>query len=754
MYSRLRLVLPLIFSVALGSIVFAAYQVRAENRGLRSELDVRAGVLAESFQENIEPLVQKRERRDLERLVEKFGHREHVAGIAVYDASGEPVVLSPGLPAELRTRPEMAALAADEDRGRGEFTQLSGGLAHIYALPLHDDAQDIIGTLVVLHDARYISAQTWRMWRDSLLNATLQTLLITLIALFVIRWRFVDPIARIAKWMRTLRIGEASVLPGLPEGEEFEQLAREVTHLARDLGQARSAAQEEARLRESGESLWTAERLRITVRNRLQQCPLFVVSNREPYMHVRGERQPQVIVPASGLVTALEPILSACDGTWIAHGSGNADRSTVDDHDRLRVPPDNPRYTLRRVWLTPEEERGYYLGFANEGLWPLCHTAHTRPVFRPEDWEHYQRVNRRFAEAVLDEMSTTEAPILLLQDYHFALLPRLIKEQRPGARVAIFWHIPWPNPEVCGICPWEKELLEGLLGADLIGFHTQAHCINFLGSVDRALEARTEWDRFTVTRQGHVTKVRPFPISVAFPDALSAGRPARSSSEERSALLAELQGEGCILGVGVDRVDYTKGILERFQAIERFLETYPVYQKRFTFVQVGAPSRTDIPRYREFLEEVDREARRINDRFQAGRWKPILFLREHHSHQDIQRLYRAADLCMVTSLHDGMNLVAKEFVAAREDERGVLILSTFAGASKELTDAMLVNPYDTKQLAEAIRAAIEMPELETTIRMQRMRRIVREHNIYRWAGDLLSDLCQIEIEKAEVAEVS
>ena len=490
MYSRLRLVLPLIFSVALGSALFATYQVRAENREQRNDLEIRAGVLAESFQENIEPLVQQGSRRDLERIVEKFGHREHVAGIAVYNASGQPLAVTSGSPAELRSRPEIAATAGDEDRGRGNFARLDGNLMHVYALPLHGDS-GVIGTLVLLHDARYITAQTARMWRDSLLNAALQTLLITLIALLVVRWRMMDPIARTAKWMRTLRIGEVSVFPGLPDGEEFEQLTREVTHMARDLGQARAAAEEEARLRESGESLWTAERLRVSVRNKLQNCPLFVVSNREPYMHVRAEKQVQAIVPASGLVTALEPILVACDGTWVAHGSGNADREMVDDRDHLRVPPDDPRYTLRRVWLSREEEDGYYFGFANEGLWPLCHTAHTRPAFRPENWERYQCVNRRFADAVLAEMSATEAPILLVQDYHFALLPRIVKEQRPDARVAIFWHIPWPNREVFGICPWQTELLEGLLGADLIGFHTQSHCNNFLESVDRTLEART-----------------------------------------------------------------------------------------------------------------------------------------------------------------------------------------------------------------------------------------------------------------------
>jgi trehalose 6-phosphate synthase len=485
----------------------------------------------------------------------------------------------------------------------------------------------------------------------------------------------------------------------------------------------------------------------------LHDKPLFVVSNREPYIHMQGQKEIETIVPASGVVTALEPVLLACDGTWIAHGSGTADRQMVDEHDHLRVPPDRPSYTLRRVWLSDEEEKGYYEGFANEGLWPLCHIAHTRPTFRPEDWAYYQEVNRRFADAVLQEMAETESPILLAQDYHFALLPRMVKEARPDARIAIFWHIPWPNPEVFGICPWQRELVDGLLGADLIGFHTQTHCNNFLATVDRALEALTEWDRFAVNRQGHVTLVRPYPISVAFPDNNAESRAWKSSGEERAALCEELGIEASLLGIGVDRVDYTKGILERFRGIERFLEIHPEYQKRFSFVQIGAPSRTDIPRYQQFLEEVSAEAERINARFPNGRWKPILFLRKHHSHKEIARFYRAASVCLVTSLHDGMNLVAKEFIASREDERGALILSTFAGAALELTDALQINPYDVQQLAAAIYRSLEMPEDEQATRMRHMRKTIREHNIYRWAASLLSDLTEIRIDLQERVEV-
>jgi trehalose 6-phosphate synthase len=412
------------------------------------------------------------------------------------------------------------------------------------------------------------------------------------------------------------------------------------------------------------------------------------------------------------------------------------------------VPPDDPRYTLRRVWLTKDEEEGYYYGFANEGLWPLCHIAHARPLFRATDWKYYEEVNRKFADALLEEMESVSRPVVLVQDYHFALLPRMIKQSRPDARVAIFWHIPWPNPEAFAICPWQRELVDGLLGADLIGFHIQAHCTNFLHTVDRIVESRIDWEHFSVQRLDHNTTVRPFPISVEAADtAAPAGQ--ESAYEERATILKSLGVEAALMGLGVDRMDYTKGILERFLAVERFLEKYPRYQGVFTFVQIGAPTRTHIKRYHDLQAEVEAEADRINWRFQSGQWKPIVLLNRQHSHEEIAPYYRAADLCLVTSLHDGMNLVAKEFVATRQDERGVLILSCFTGAARELRDALQVNPYDIDQTAEAIRAALEMQSEEKQLRMQRMRKQVREHNVYRWAGNLIGELCDVRLEIAD-----
>jgi len=521
--------------------------------------------------------------------------------------------------------------------------------------------------------------------------------------------------------------------------------------MAESLIAARAAAAAEARLRDAGENFWTPERLAVHMRNKASGR-IFAVSNREPYMHVREGRKTVCIVPPSGLVTAIEPVLQACDGVWVATGNGNADRENVDASDRLRVPPEDPKYTLRRVWLTPEEETRYYDGFANEGLWPLCHIAHTRPTFRSADWEAYQRVNEKFAAALLEEMKDSTEPLVFVQDYHFALLPRLIKTARPDARVAIFWHIPWPNAEAFGICPWQTELLDGLLGADLIGFHIPLHCNNFLDTVDRALESRTDREHMTVCRGGHTTAVKPYAVSVAFsggiPSALQAivTEGEEDRAEERRSLLTEFGVHAESIAVGVDRLDYTKGIVERLLAIEELLVDHPWHKERLTMVQVAAPSRTRIPSYADLHKRVDEEVRRINHRFQTSRWKPIVLIERHCNHEEVNRWYRIADVCLVTSLHDGMNLVAKEFVAARDDEDGALVLSKFTGAAVELRDALVVNPYDIAEVSEAIHRALDMPREERRVRMQQMRKQVMEHNIYRWAAMVLGDLRDVRLE--------
>ncbi len=746
-----RLIVSLIIGVTLVSLSSSYYEVLVQKQSLRRDLQRRAEVLGESLARNVERELDRDSIQALQRTVQRFGNREHLLGLAVYDHQGRLIAITKDLAPLMSTAPPVMSQALNENHGADVFQRLGTASVNIYALPLHRQ-EDVRGVLAIVHDAGYIKDQSLRIWRETFLSALAHVFLIVLITLLIVRWSIAGPIARTAQWMRALRTGRASSTRiKVPDMELFRPLAREVATFAETLTTARSAAETEARLREEGQSQWTADRLAVHIRSRLGDGRLFVVSNREPYMHTRRGKFLEVSVPPSGLVTALEPVLCACDGTWIAHGSGDADMEAIDHHNRLRVPPEDPQYTLRRVWLTKEEEEGYYYGFANEGLWPLCHIAHTRPIFRANDWQHYQAVNHKFADALLEEMEGTINPVVLVQDYHFALLPRLIKQRRHDARVAIFWHIPWPNQEAFGICPWQRELVDGLLGADLIGFHIQSHCNNFLQTADRIVESRIDRERFSVQRHGHLTVVRPFPISVDFVADAGGETAQEPAYVERSALLKALGIEAAFVGVGVDRLDYTKGILERFLAIERFLEKYPRYQGQFTFIQIGAPSRSHIKRYHDLQAEVEAEADRINWRFRLDRWKPIVLLNWQHSHKEIQAYYRAADLCLVTSLHDGMNLVAKEFVAARSDERGVLILSCFTGAARELTDALQVNPYDIDQTAEAIHAALEMEPEEKQLRLQRMRKIVREHNVYHWAGTLIADLCELRLEVSEKA---
>jgi trehalose 6-phosphate synthase len=404
------------------------------------------------------------------------------------------------------------------------------------------------------------------------------------------------------------------------------------------------------------------------------------------------------------------------------------------------VPPQDPSYTLRRVWLTKEEEQGYYYGFSNEAFWPLCHIAYARPRFDSKDWEQYVQVNRKFSEAVLEEADGGPA-VVFIQDYHFALLPRLLRTARPDLVIVQFWHIPWPNREAFRVCPWHDEVLDGLLGNDLLSFHVQDHCNNFLETVDRGVESRVDLEQFSITRNGKTTLVQPHPISID-PDYVAASLPADLASAERR-LRNRLHLRNEQLLVGVDRVDYTKGIPERFRAVGRLLELHPDLAGTFTFVQVGAPSRVHIPAYRRLNEELSELADDINWRYGSDEWRPIVFLNEHYGPDQVYLLDRISAGCVVSSLHDGMNLVAKEFVASRTDGRGVLVLSRFAGAARELGDAVLINPYAIDEFAEALRLALTMPVEEQERRMARMRQEIEDNNVYRWAGMLLSEASKL-----------
>jgi len=594
-----------------------------------------------------------------------------------------------------------------------------GGRMHVSSVLIDGEAAPL-GTLTLIQDLSFLERREAAIGQFLLIAFAVLAAAASLVTVVAARlsWR---------GWSNQLR---KLLRRGGTQPREFQPLMRDVRELVEKLTTEKEDLE--------GRGAWTPQRLKQTLSRHLEGERVVIVANREPYIHhKKADGSITVLHPASGLVTALEPVMRACGGTWVAHGAGSADRETVDSKNRVRVPPGEESYSVRRVWLTPEEEAGYYYGFANEGLWPLCHVAHARPTFRIDDWRHYQTVNQRFADAVAEEVDV-EDPIVLIQDYHFALAPRLIRERLPRATLITFWHIPWPNGERYGICPWHTQLLEGLLGSSIVGFHTQQHCNNFIDAVDRFLEARIDRDHRVVVHHQRSTAVRAYPISIDWPNRWA--REAPPVSECRSSVFQELGlPPTAQLGVGVDRLDYTKGIEERLLAVERLFERFPQYRGRFTFAQLAAPSRTAIERYSRLNESVETLAARINQRFADGRWKPIVLLRAHHEPPQVFRYLRAADLAYVSSLHDGMNLVAKEFVAARDDERGVLVLSTFTGAARELTEALMVNPYDLEQASSALATALAMPETEQIDRMRSMRALVAEYNVYRWAGRMLVD---------------
>src|SRR6202453_4060497 len=719
-FFRMRLILALIVGITLVSVGSTYFDVLAHKHVLRQELERRSAWMGASLQPQMEQAVASDKVDAIGATVERLHHADETLGLAVYAPGGR--LLAAAGPDEV-----VKALAPDAvERAIKKGAEVSAFGHHgdwewlEDAFPLREGGQ-LNGVLVILEDARFIRAEGNAVWQRSFWRIAAFVVLIVAVTLLMVRWFLMRPMTRVAERLRQVRMGHTggNADDSIAELSLFTPLAREVENMAESLIVARAAAQTEARLRDAGEHVWTAERLAVHVRERFGSSRMFVVSNREPYMHVKQGRETVCVVPPSGLVTAIEPVLRACDGVWVAHGSGSEDAAMVDQFDRLRVPPDDPRYTLRRGWLSSEEESGYYDGFANEGLWLLCHIAHTRPIFRASDWEAYQQVNEKFAAAVVEEMEGCANPIVFVQDYHFALLPKLIKDARPDARVAIFWHIPWPNPESFGICPWQAELLDGLLGADLIGFHIPLHCNNFLATVDRVLEARTDREHMTARRHGHSSVVRPYPVSVVLDgvkrdasisklDGTGAKTRPGALRVARQVLLDEFDLSCESLALGVDRLDYTKGIVERLNAIEHLLEEHPWHRERLTMVQIAAPSRTRIPSYIDLRRQVEETAERINQRYQTAHWKPIVLIERQCSHEEVDRWYRAADLCLVTSLHDGMNLVAKEYLAARDDEDGVLVLSKFTGAASELRDALLVNPYDTNGVAEAIHQALEM----------------------------------------------
>jgi trehalose 6-phosphate synthase len=645
---------------------------------------------------------------------------ERIMAAAACSLDGNLLASTPGYPGSFSCGSLVPRKFAEQSEGYSQLVELPTGTAQLSVVPLVSSAQ-VIGAIVLAHDLSFVERR----------EATTRKLMLAAFFILGLGASIITYLAARFAWRGwTSELREALAGNGK---REFLPLVRDVRALVDRLAEERES--------EGQTGPWSPARLRATLLRYLQGERVVVLANREPYIHEATPTGVRVQHPASGLVTALEPVLRACSGVWVAHGSGSADREVVDGSDRVWVPPEEKSYQLRRVWLTDAEEAGYYYGFSNEGLWPLCHVAHARPVFRAQDYDQYVRVNQKFADAVCSEVDTDD-PIVLVQDYHFALAPRMIRERLPQATILSFWHIPWPNAERIGICPWREELISGLLGSSIVGFQTQQHCNNFIDSVDAFMESRIDRETTAVIQGSRRTLIRPYPISIEWPVHWLTGLP--SVAECRAEVRRELGlGETALLGVGIDRLDYTKGIEERLLAVDELLEHHPEFRGRFTFAQLAAPSRTKIGRYQELNDQIEALTQRINRKWSSADYRPIVLLRRHHEPSTVFRYYRAAELCYVSSLHDGMNLVAKEFVAARDDERGVLVLSQFTGAARDLTEALIVNPYDLRQAGGALAAALHMSGAEQKERMRSMRRLIAEFNVYRWAGRMLVDASEL-----------
>ncbi len=720
----LRFVLPVALASCVVAYVGLPYIERLLAEWFRSDVELRSQLVMHSMQESIADLTAKRDEPHLRAYLSKVTTDERLLAILVCRPDGATLAKTE------RTPP---AVSCEQD-ARGisnapRVAQLASGSVQVSRFDF-DAAEPVPFRVLMLHDLSFVDRRQ-RSARDFVLVFIGISVLLLALLVVLLAW------LQLRRWVNVL-IGDIRGKRFLDNAESPLSSRPILTQVRQVLAEAEQKQRLEIDFREN----WTPQALKQVVHDHLKSSQVLIVSNREPYIHnYDADHRPVVQVPASGMVTALEPIMRACAGTWIAHGAGPADRETVDRFDQIRVPPDDPAYGLRRVWLTPEQEQGYYYGFSNEGLWPLCHLAYVRPAFRPSDWRAYEEVNAKFADVVAAE-ANTDSPVVLIQDFHFALLPQLIRAKIPKATIALFWHIPWPNAETFGVCPWKREILLHMLSADILGFHTRYHCQNFLETVDRFVECQIDHEQMTVTLQGRVCRVAAYPISIEWPPRWLKSMPdvatCRGSVRERYRIGADV-----VIGLGVERWDFTKGIIERFHALEALLDKNPRHRGRLSLLQVAAPSRSTLPAYQSLQEQTYAEVQRINTKFGEGGWLPIVLIDQHQEPQQVFELYRAADFCLVNSLHDGMNLVAKEFVASRDDEDGVLILSTFAGASRELVEAVLINPFDVNETADAMEIAMRMGRDERRDRMSLMRRTVKENNVYRWAGRMLMDAARI-----------
>lgn len=714
----LRFILPLVVVLSLVAYLLVPVVDSLTLKWFKRDLDLRAELIGRSVNGSLLNL-SNMSGKEVTNLFEGYTQDERLLAVGFCDSMDKLIHKTSHFPKYL------SCLSS----GKDSLVTLTEGPVHVAFIP--SSLKGEAGNLIFVHDLSFVQRRSDATRNYIIVFFLALALIISFLTVLIVQlsWR---------GWVSSIRSlikGDGIFsLMALKPNPEINPIAKELRLLVRDL-------ERERKIRDESQISWSPGTLKEILNKELSGDEVLILSNREPYIHTRRDGKVEVQVPASGLVTALEPIMRACSGTWIAHGSGNADKEHVDKKDHVLVPPENPAYRIRRVWLTDEEEKGYYYGFSNEGLWPLCHISHTRPTFRTADWEQYRKVNEKFANAVVEE-ALTDDPVILIQDYHFALAPKMIRERLPKATIITFWHIPWPNAESFGICPWREEIIEGMLGSSILGFHTRFHCNNFFDAADRYLECRIDRDTSIISFQKKLTAVKAYPISIEWPARwmrdISSVFDSRSLIRAKNNISPEIK-----IGVGVDRMDYTKGILERFMAVERLFELHPQHVGKFSFIQIAAPTRGAITQYQHFETDVRALAKKINERFGREGYQPIILLVQHHEPPEVFRYFRGSELCFVSSLHDGMNLVAKEFICSRDDEQGVLILSQFAGASKELPESLVVNPYNIDQCANALALALNMPIAEQKERMRNLRAQVQENNVFRWAGKMLMDAARM-----------
>jgi trehalose-6-phosphate synthase len=713
-----------VIAVSLFAVAGATVQSTIEGIHLRNEADARASTFLSSLDDSLQTLHFGRVARIIDRLRKLKGPSDEVSsieGLAVCGVTQVSFPLGAGWSSTCSNPAVARAFTTQQDQSW--TTKVGKRHFKLYARVQTLSRPARKRVLVLIQDISAIRAR----WVDTFIRGFAVYWLSGFFIAFLIatqlrRW-FKDQFKFFRHSIRSLIAGK---IPNHPLGEnhavaiELQPLNRDIDELAKKIF---ILSNRQEKKKSESDSSWLSQ-----LKNIMGSRKLVVIANREPYIHQKKEGKIQVQRPASGLVTALEPVLRQSGGLWIAHGSGNADRETSDENGIVGVPPGSEKYKLKRVWLSPEEEEGYYYGF-----------SHTRPTFRLTDWKYDHEVNLKFCDAI-PKKSLDEDSVILVQDYHFALLPQMIKERSKSPKIGLFWHIPWPNPEAFGLCPWNTELLCGMLGADVVGFHTQYHCNNFLETCNRYLEARIDYERFSVTMGNHETLVRAFPIGIDTSPVRTLSDIEIEDVKKKYGIYADK------IAVGVDRLDYTKGLVERIEAVERFFEKNPEWIGRFSFVQMGSPSRTHIPAYQALATQLDQIIEKVNLRFsvpEIPNYKPVVLV-SHHSWEDIQYFYQIGDVCLVTSLHDGMNLVAKEYVWCQSAHRGSLILSKFAGASRELTEAFIVNPYSIEEMADAISNALSLPEEERIARMQAMKAKVAGRNAFHWAADLIKAVVETE----------